>query len=296
MGLSQAQWREHKKHRDTMVEDTGRWIGLLDENGEPMLDCPPVVEAVSPQTRGVGVSGRWVIPCRSGGVVHPMVDELVAENLSEVDAEGRLVPVMRETRFLAVERPGQRRVYRITHVTAVSDGAAPSVLEVHGEDLLSLLNRVPAFSSPTTITGKFVRFKRDWVGDETVESLYRVPRDLQDLRMLTVADGATLDGPAESVIRRVIDTSLDAAFRAVGKPRSIVVDPAGSGVESPYLALTVQDDYLWDTVGAVAMQAGVGVEVSMWWPGDPPVRGLELSAPTMVVSVKQRQEVPSGAA
>ena len=37
-------WAAHKKHRDYMVGTTGQWAGLLNENGEPVCDLPPVVE------------------------------------------------------------------------------------------------------------------------------------------------------------------------------------------------------------------------------------------------------------
>lgn len=296
MVMTAEQWQAHKLHRDAVIADTGRWIGLADENGEPLFDCPPGIDATAPRTRGAITSGRWQFPCRApGGVVHPIVDELVAEGLSRVDRVGQLVPVMGKTRWLIVERQGaKRRAYRLTHTSGHGDGDAPSVIEAHGEDLLSLLNRVPAFSAPTSITGRFTEFKRDWIGDEETEIFYAKPRDLQDMKMLTVADGATIDGPAEDVIRRIIDTSLETAFKATGKTRSILVNPAESGLESPYLALTVEDGYLWDTLGAVALQAGVGVSVDWWWPGDEPVEGLDLSGPRMIVTVAQRQEVPRG--
>lgn len=36
-------WINHKKHREQVIQDEGRWIGLLDENGEPLIDLPPII-------------------------------------------------------------------------------------------------------------------------------------------------------------------------------------------------------------------------------------------------------------
>ncbi|WP_258863537.1 hypothetical protein [Corynebacterium ulcerans] len=33
-----------QKHRDQVIADQGQWLGLLDENGIPMMDLPPVME------------------------------------------------------------------------------------------------------------------------------------------------------------------------------------------------------------------------------------------------------------
>lgn len=300
MALTMQQWLSHKAHRELVAADQGQWVGLLDENAEPLFDCPAPIDINAPETRGAPVSGDAQFEISDEkGLLHPIVDELVSDSWGRADAEGHLIPSMGPTRYLVVERGSRRWTYRVTHSKlSALDGDRPAALGVYGEDLLSKLNRIPMFSAPTTITGEFTRFDRDWVGDQSTAKLFSQPRDLQDLKMLTVADGATLDGPAEQVIRDAIAGSVAAAFKAVGKPQTILVSTASSGISSPYLALTMNDSYLWDGLGALALQANVQVDVFLWLPGDGPVDGVPelegLTQPRTIVTVKQGMEVAGG--
>lgn len=229
------------------------------------------------------------------GQPHPLADELLF-GLGEVNEEGAAVDVAAPSRYIAVERPGvPRRLYQVTHCTGQGGQDGPYILEVHCEDMLSKLNRLVAFSAPTTVTGQYTRFTRDWVGDEHEGALFRQPRDLSDMKMVTVADGITLDGQAEEVIRRVIRDAVAADARARGVTSPIVVSTKTSGVPSPYLAFTPGDGHLWDEIGALCMQAGVQVDVELWWPSDRKPAGVSqaLTMPTLVVHVTQDQEVKS---
>ena len=42
-------WTAHRKHREQIIADTGQWIGLLDADGSPLMDLPPVVSMVAPE-------------------------------------------------------------------------------------------------------------------------------------------------------------------------------------------------------------------------------------------------------
>lgn len=288
-------WDSHRRHRAQVAGDLGQWVGLLDENGEPMFDAPPMMTLSAPRIRNASTSMRATFGVQSRrGVVHDLVDELIAEGLGRVDEQGLLVPVSEPTRFLAIERPGGvRRVYRVSHSVARGQGDAPSEIEVHGNDLLKMLAMFPAMSAPTTWTGEWETFTRDWAGPEDEEILFDQPRDLSGMQMVTVADGATIEGPAEATIQRLIRESLEAAFRVAGVADDppIVVNPAETGRESPHVLIRPTDKALWDEVIPVAMAAGVAVSARMWWPGDGPVEGMELSAPTVVIDVKQSEEV-----
>ncbi|MBH5303519.1 hypothetical protein I8F82_11925, partial [Corynebacterium ulcerans] len=50
-------WENHKKHRDQVIADQGQWLGLLDENGTPMMDLPPVMEMRMPEATNDPSSG-----------------------------------------------------------------------------------------------------------------------------------------------------------------------------------------------------------------------------------------------
>lgn len=290
-------WDFHKLHREQIAEDQGQWVGLLDADGEPMFDAAPLRALSAPRMRNAPAALKAVFGIKSRrGIVHPIVDELIGEDLGRVTAQGALKVSSKETRFLAVERPGGvRRVYRVAYARAQGQGAAPAVLEVHGNDVLKYLSLFSAMSAPTTWTDNWTTFTRDWVGPEGQEILFNNPRDLTGMQMVTVADGATIEGPAESTIRRLISESLHASFRVAGVADDppLVVSPTGSGVQSPHVLIRPTDQILWDEVAPVAAAAGVVITASMWWPGDPPEAGLDLVKPTIVVHIEQSEEVPT---
>lgn len=290
-------WDAHRLHRQQVAHDQGQWVGLLNENGEPLFDAPPMTNLSAPQFRNAPGSLRATFSTQSPrGIIHPIIDELIGEGLGQVDAEGALQISSEHTRFLAFERAGgARRVYRVSHSVVSGLGEAPSLIEVHGNDLLKMLSLFSAMSAPTTWGDQWTTFTRDWVGPEGQEITFEHPRDLMGMKMVTVADGATIEGPAEPTIRRLISESLEASFRVAGVADDppIVVNPAGSGVPSPRVLIRPTDQILWEEVAPVAAAAGVVISASMWWPGDPAVSGLSLDKPTVIIDVKQSEEVPT---
>lgn len=297
-------WDSFRLHRAQVVADQGQYVGLLDENCEPLMDCPPVVTMTAPQTKNAPTSLRMQLSVRAlDGSVHPICDELVAQGLSsargswlDLDAEGKaLTTSLDASRYVLVEREDVRRVYQVTHVAAEAGRELPSMIEINGVDLLKKLALVPCFSAPTTVSGKWTTFTRDWAGPENVGVMFSKPRDLQDFKLVTVADGATVDGDAETVIRRLVSESLEATWKAMGpeveKAPPMVVDPTPSGVKSPYILIRPTDRPVLEEVSAQAMASGIALNVDLWLPGDAPVAGLRLVGPTMVVRVQQTLEV-----
>lgn len=289
-------WTAHRKHREQAIADTGQWVGLLDADGNPLMDLPPVVSMVAPEARNDPGSLELTVLCRSSrGIIHPVVTELIAKQLGMLSPEGKLVPVADRTRFVAIERAGvPRRVYWVTHTVARGDADAPATLTIHGVGLTKLLSRFPAISAPTTWQQSFKRFERDWVGPENTKVTFSRPRELAGMKMVTVADGATLDGPAEVTIRRLVAESLAAAFRVAGitKDLPIQVATTPTGRPSPRILLRPTDGPLLEEIAQPAAAAGVIITAQMWWPGDPPIVGLTLALPTVVVMVEQAKEVP----
>lgn len=281
-------WATHAAHRQLVCEEQGTWIGLLDENMIPLMDAAPIEPGslTAPAMRnhpGSFEAAFWVQS--EDGLIHPMVDELVAEHLGRQDPEGRLVFVTDKTRFIAVQRAGLRqRVYKVSFVVARGPESGPVTLEVHATDELSMLQDHPAWSVPTSVTGDWKRLDRDWAASWTRE------RDVQHLQMAAQADGFTIHGPAEVAIRRLIRESLETSYRAAGVtgPVPIVVSRLGSTHPSPEVYIRPDDGPLWGTIASTAAAAGVTVTAWAWWPGDPQPAGRTLTEPTIVVDVVHR--------
>lgn len=293
-------WASHKASREAVAAEEEMWVGLADEHGVPFdLVFPPLLSMVAPETRNSPVSLRVTAVVKSpSGEVHPLVDELFAEGFSAVgvDREGRLNVVLDSTRYVYVLRD-RLRAYRVTHCVLSGGFDAPEQIEIHGADMLSELNRHVAWTAPARELGRFTTFTRDWAGPENVGVQFKEPRDLQDIKLVTVADGVTLSGPAESTLREMIKVSLETGWartgvRSVVDDPPIVVAPGGSGLESSEILIRATDDKLLDTVAPVAAAAGVRISAVMWLPGDDPVEGLVLGeSPKIVVRVEQTVEV-----
>lgn len=292
-------WVSHKAHRRAVAADEGTWVGLANEHGVPLMDFPPLLSMVAPETRNSPVSFQATVVVKSReGNIHPLVDELFAQGFSSVgvDREGRLNVVLDSTRYVYVLRE-ELRAYRVSHCVLSGGFESPEQIEIHGADMLSELNRHVAWTAPAKELGSFYTFTRDWAGPENVGVTFKEPRDLQDIKLVTVADGVTLSGPAESTLREMIQVSLETGWyrtgeRSVVDDPPIVVSPQGSGLVSPEILIRATDDKLLDTVAPVAAAAGVRISASMWLPGDAPVMGLKLGdSPKIVVRVEQTAEV-----
>lgn len=283
-------WAAHKKHRTYVASTEGSWVGLVDKDGTPIMDLPPLIELDAPETRLVPESAKLTMLIRSPqGVMHPVVNHLIAQDFIKVDNQGQLVPLTDETHFIALERPGApRRMFRVSHAPGEIRGSSMTKLTVHANDLLRMLSLIPAASAPLTWTGEWTRFERDWAGPENIGQVFESPRDLQDIKLATVADGATIEGPAEETIRRLVSESLAAAFKAAGvTDHPIRVVPRTSGKTSRRILIRPTDKTLWDEISPLALAAGVKVSASMWWPEDPQPEGMSLDKPTILVSVVQ---------
>lgn len=285
MGIN---WDEHRKHRQQVIETHGRWVGLCDENCEPLMDFPPVVSMTAPESRLNLEDFEAVTTTRtSSGEIHPIVDELIASpkavGMQQVDTG--------PSRWVVVETEGKRLAYKVVNPTLTLYDQEPVTLHIRASDALSRLQFFPGMSWPGTWKPVWRTFTRDWVGPERAAVMFKQPRELADMKMATAADGWVLSGPAEATIRKFITECLNAAFRIAQVPSSdryIQVDPNASGVKSPDLLMRPQDGTLWEEIEQVCLMSGVVVSTSLWWPGDTPVRGLSLSKPTLVVKVEQK--------
>ncbi|MDC7087855.1 hypothetical protein [Corynebacterium pseudodiphtheriticum] len=292
-------WAEHAKHRQQVAEDEGVWIGLADENCEPIMDAPPALSISAPRVRNAVGELRVEFSLQSpAGTVHPIVDEIIAEDLGVVD-NGELVPSNAPTRFVLVQRAGaQVRAYRVTHARARGPFDAPRVLEVHGVDGVHMLERFPAITGPTTWQNSFTRFTRDWAGPSNVGVTFSKPRELAGMKMATVADGVTVEGTAESAVRELIRSSLAACWRVAGVDPAeapLVVSHYSTDKKSPKALIRRSDEKLLDTILPVSAAAGLEIQVWLWLPGDKQPTGLFLTRPAFVIDLVQQEVSNAGA-
>ena len=111
--------------------------------------------------------------------------------------------------------------------------------------------------------------------------------------MITVADGGTVEGKAETIIREIITESLEAMFKVMGVSLDnapVAVQQLSDSPHSPNVLIRPSDESLWDTIGQIAQQAGVNIRARMWLPGDtiPVLVGNRRpTMPTLVLSVLQ---------
>lgn len=259
-----AQWR---KHIDAVVRDEGQWVGILDEEARPILDVTSIVSITAPEARLATSSVEVTVSVNDGAGMR-LMEDLVADGLGQLDAEKRLVPASGPARFLCVARPGERLAYQVTHSVATG-GLSPSQLTIHGVDLLDSLAWWPCPSIPATwAAAKF----STWVTDAS-GAVYAWPRRLAPVEFATAADGYTVRGPARDTIRHLIQDAYDAVNKAMGwdVPHA-VVDFYGGPDTSPETIIRTDDSPIWDTIAEPAKQAGIAIEVDLWWPGDPPTR------------------------
>ncbi len=259
-------WEAWRKSIDAHVRDRGVWVGLLDENWEPVATLAPR-DLNEKHLRLSAPEVSFDHEGSVGGRPSIMVNELIAPDLGQFDEQGRFEASNVIGRSVCVKRPGPRgrQAYFIPYVDA-SGASAPESVHVEGAGLLSLLDATPCPSVPESWRGGFS------VRDANAAGAYKTPREYSLVELASRADGYTVVAPAELAIRTVVQDSLDALQRHMGwvNPH-MVVDYALTGRESPESAIRVEDDFILSTVAETARTAGVGISADLWWPGDDPV-------------------------
>lgn len=270
-----TQWRAHMIARD---ESDGVALALLDGNGNPVCDLPPVVPSAAPATRLSPSEFSVTIPAR--GRLAPLTlaaEKLLLDTAGEFDEQGYLAPAVADDFLVVVVQAGVWKTFLVQTVRASGQEAGPEEMTISGVSLESLLEVHPCPSIPstwshtiTTADGGEVERLHKETGDAAVT--YATPRLLAPVELTTRATRYAVRGPAVEVIRRVIQDSFDAVNALMGwEDPHIVVD---FGVESPAgeeVTIMPEDGYLWETVTPAAESAGVNISVDMWFPGGPPI-------------------------
>lgn len=257
-------WESWQATSDAIVADKRVWIGLLNENWEPIATLSPrgVNEAY---TRLASPELSFDHDGMADGGVSTIVDELIAPDLGKFDEQGRFEASNIIGRNVCVYRGDTRQAYFIPYVDAEGN-KMPESLHIESSGLMSLLDAHPCPSVPESWRGGFETRTANAAGP------YKKPREYSLIEMATRADGYTVAGTAEYAIRTVVQDSLDAVRSHMGWERPhMVVDFAPSGVESPDAMIRVEDDFILSTIEETARTAGVSLSADLWWPGDEPV-------------------------
>lgn len=286
-------WPTIRNHAAELIESTGQWAAILDEDLNWLCDVE--LESLDFDTQrnaSTSFKAEVVVASTGGGLPHPAIDHLVGDDLGRVNDSGELVPVTEGARFLVVERAGRARVAgRIGFTKAKGPGDAPDTLELSGIDLMGELELIPAPNSPKSWReAAFREFDRVWGDGRDAGLVLSKPRLLAPVTDFEKVVGVTLIGPADEVIRRILDTSFDAVYQMCGLPRDqypLAVSQRDTGRHSFEVYLRPSGGKLLADVAETAGAAGVTIVPELWLPGDGQPEGLALTLPTIVYHVLQ---------
>ena len=88
-------WTDWRKHVDQVVEDTGKWVGVLNGHGEPELDMPPSLEPFSGEHVRMSPDAGFtqlVATTLDNGATSQIVDLLVDKGLGVFSETGVIAP------------------------------------------------------------------------------------------------------------------------------------------------------------------------------------------------------------
>lgn len=263
-----------KKHITAEIADTGRWIGLADENGFPLADLPPAVTTKIPEVSFGPSTCEITIPTAPAD---PLLDFLADGELGLQTATGALAADPAPARFVVVQTTTRRHPYQVTHIT-LSGGVVPETMTIHAVGDAEFLAGWPAPADPA---GWEKAHFDNWVTDAS-GARYAHSRRLARVPLVTNVEDSHRRGTARDALRRFVQSSFDAVNKTLGftDPHAVVVFD-GDKDPTPEVWFRAGDDFLWDTIAEVVKNIGLTVAVDLWWPGDPPVlTSVAGSAPT----------------
>lgn len=274
-------WQKHVTH---VVNEHGRWYGLGDGDGNPIMDLP------APLVDGLQAPQQWMNPedialtipaAGIDGDPHMATRMVILDAMRGFDVNGQLEPPATHFTLLTAMRGKDGGIYRnggvIMAPRAVdtdNDGVFDE-LTLTGVNSLEVWQMFPAVSWPGAWWAA-----RPYPRTSDESGLeYSRPWDMARVEMATRITFTWKHGQAGFVIRRLAQESLDAALMTQQDPDGTIwVDDPYHVVEvpevdnTPEISLDARDGSLWDTVVNQAQNAGLILTARYWWPGDPPVR------------------------
>ena len=267
-------WAKFAAHRKAVVESTGQYLGLLDENGHPLCDLPAPSEMQAPRERNAVSSLQVTFPVSAmDSGVHPAARALVDDTIG-VEPSGAIAPTPK-TRFVLVERPGSSWCYRVAQRMATGPSDKLREISLHGVDVLSFLQQLPCPTQPAKwARTTFRTFERDWLAVTDESAKFKTPRDIAEVDFYdSYLSDQVIAGPADEAIGRVIQESVDAVTKLAGldpSPFTVTVTPTDDKADE--VLIKSDDGFIWDVVMPRATAAGVAITAAMVFPettGDP---------------------------
>ena len=287
-------WSQHKAHREAVMQAHGQYVGLYDKNWEPVLDIEDWVDAEwGGIFADVGNMSMTLPGEVSPGVVNPVVDHLLRDDLRNLDKGGSLDALIHGAVHVVVERPGlKRRCYRILEINPRGGDPQgnPAEVELTGVDSMEHLKHLPLWADPSN-RSKVVQLQWEDRQDGSAE---KVSRKLIGRNLIGYQQPSLLD----SMFSWTAGYTSPRQWRGFNPSmHPVICSPVMSGNRSEWCVVSARWDNAWDLLKATWAAAGVQPFAWLWLPGDPqPFPSYAtLSLPTTIIDFAPRATVTGAA-
>ena len=287
-------WQKHKAHREAVMQAHGQYVGLYNKNWEPVLDIEDWLEAEWDGIFADVGNMSMTLPGEvSPGVVNPVVDYLLRDDLRNLDKGGSLDALIHGAVHVVVERPGlKRRCYRILEINPRGGDPQgnPAEVELSGVDSMEHLKHLPLWADPSN-RSKVVQLQWEDRQDGSAE---KVSRKLIGRNLIGYQQPSLL-GTMFSWTAGYTDPAQWRGFNPSMHP--VICSPVMSGNKSEWCVVSARWDNAWDLLKATWAAAGVQPFAWLWLPGDPqPFPSYAtLSLPTTIIDFAPRATVTGAA-
>ena len=287
-------WSQHKAHRGAVMQAHGQYVGLYDKNWEPVLYIEDWLEAEwGGIFADVGNMSMTLPGEVSPGVVNPVVDYLLRNDLRNLDKGGSLDALIHGAVHVVVERPGlKRRCYRILEINPKGGDPQgnPAEVELSGVDSMEHLKHLPLWADPSN-RSKVVQLQWEDRQDGSAE---KVSRKLIGRNLIGYQQPSLL-GTMFSWTAGYTDPEQWRGFNPSMHP--VICSPVMSGNRSEWCVVSARWDNAWDLLKATWAASGVQPFAWLWLPGDPqPFPSYAtLSLPTTIIDFAPRATVTGAA-
>lgn len=287
-------WQKHKAHREAVMQAHGQYVGIFDKNWEPVLDVEDWIEAEwGGIFADVGNMSMTLPGEISPGVVNPVVDHLLRDDLRNLDKGGSLDALIHGAVHVVVERPGlRRRCYRILEINPRGGDPQgnPAEVELSGVDSMEHMKHLPLWADPSN-RSKVVQLQWEDRQDGSAE---KVSRKLIGRNLIGYQQPSLL-GTMFSWTAGYTDPAQWRGFNPSMHP--VICSPVMSGNRSEWCVVSARWDNAWDLLKATWAAAGVQPFAWLWLPGDPqPFPSYtKLSLPTTIIDFAPRATVTGAA-
>ncbi|MDK7049096.1 hypothetical protein QP324_10990 [Corynebacterium sp. UMB0012] len=287
-------WQKHKAHREAVMQAHGQYVGLYNKNWEPVLDIEDWLEAEwGGIFADVGNMSMTLPGEVSPGVVNPVVDYLLRDDLRNLDKGGSLDALIHGAVHVVVERPGlKRRCYRILEINPRGGDPQgnPAEVELTGVDSMEHLKHLPLWADPSN-RSKVVQLQWEDRQDGSAE---KVSRKLIGRNLIGYQQPSLLD----SMFSWTAGYTSPRQWRGFNPSmHPVICSPVMSGNRSEWCVVSARWDNAWDLLKATWAAAGVQPFAWLWLPGDPqPFPSYtKLSLPTTIIDFAPRATVTGAA-